>query len=641
MVRINNAYDLNHWLLVLFFLAQLCIFVSSSDASEIQTLLKFKSFLSNDTALDNWNNSTNPCNGTTNIWSGLYCEKNGKVYGLKLQNMGLMGIIDIDTLLGLSALRSISIMNNNFEGPLPSLNKLGALIGVYLSNNQFTGEMQDNAFEGMSSLKKIYLDGNEFSGKIPKSLAALSKLSELGLQGNQFSGKIPNFAQSPNGWKYFNISNNRFEGRIPASLSNLEASAFTGNLGLCGKPLAPCKSSKKKILLIIAIVVVSIAAILCTMVAILFIRRRSAKSKQEARAQKKLKAQHHTAAMEVQLTADEDNYKKAEKGGELYFVRKDRGFELEELLRAPAEVLGSGSFGSSYKAGLLSGSMVVKRFRQINQVGKEDFYDHMRRLGRLSHPNLLPLVAFYYRKEEKLLVHDFVANGSLASHLHVKREPGQPGLDWPTRLMIIKGVSRGLGYLYKEFPGLTVPHGHLKSSNVLLDHNFNPLIAEYALIPVINRDHAQKFMVAYKSPEFSHTEQTSKKTDVWSLGILIFEMLTGKFPANYLQQGKRANADLAAWVNSVVREEWTGEVFDKNMKGTKNGEGEMLKLLKIGMCCCESSVEGRWDWREVVDKIEELKERDSEEEYSSYASDGDMGSSRAMTDDDFSFSVNA
>jgi hypothetical protein len=127
--------------------------------------------------------------------------------------------------------------------------------------------------------------------------------------------------------------------------------------------------------------------------------------------------------LEVQLPdPEEDNeYKREEKGGELYFVRKDRErFEVQELLRAPAEVLGSGSFGSSYKAGLLSGSMVVKRFRDMNKVGKDDFYDHMTRLGRLSHPNLLPLVAFYYMKEEKLLVHDFVLNGSLASHLHGK-----------------------------------------------------------------------------------------------------------------------------------------------------------------------------------------------------------------------------
>lgn len=119
------------------------------------------------------------------------------------------------------------------------------------------------------------------------------------------------------------------------------------------------------------------------------------------------------------LPVEDDEYKKAEKGGELHFVRKDRErFEVQELLRAPAEVLGSGSFGSSYKAGLMSGSMVVKRFRDMNRVGRDDFYDHMSRIGRLSHPNLLPLVAFYYMKEEKLLVHDFALNGSLASHLH-------------------------------------------------------------------------------------------------------------------------------------------------------------------------------------------------------------------------------
>lgn len=220
-----------------------------------------------------------------------------------------------------------------------------------------------------------------------------------------------------------------------------------------------------------------------------------------------------------------------------------------------------------------------------------------------------------------------------------RRAPGQPGLDWPTRLKIIKGVARGLAWLHKEFPSLTVPHGHLKSSNVLLDRTFNPILSDYALVSMINKDHAQQYMAAYKSPEFTQSDRTSKKTDVWCLGILILELLTGKFPANYLKHGKGANSDLATWVNSVVREEWTGEVFDNDMKGTKDSDEELLKLLKIGMCCCEWNVERRWELREAVEKIEELKERDVNEDdyYSSNASEGDLYSSKAMTEDDFSF----
>ncbi|KAJ6697618.1 LEUCINE-RICH REPEAT RECEPTOR-LIKE PROTEIN KINASE PXC1 [Salix purpurea] len=155
-------------------------------------------------------------------------------------------------------------------------------------------------------------------------------------------------------------------------------------------------------------------------------------------------------------------------------------------LEASAEVLGSDTFGSSYKT--------------------------------------LPLVAYYHRNEEKLLVSDLIENGSLASSLHAKRAPGKPWLDWPTRLKIVKGVAKGLVYLYKEFPALALPH-------------------------------------AYKSPEFTHSDRTTRKTGVWSLGVLILEILTGKFPENYLMHGKGGGADLATWVNSVVREDWTGEVL--------------------------------------------------------------------------------
>lgn len=106
----------------------------------------------------------------------------------------------------------------------------------------------------------------------------------------------------------------------------------------------------------------------------------------------------------------------------LSFLREEtHHFDLTDLLKASAEILGSGCFGSSYKAALTTGTvMVVKRFRQMNNVGKEEFQEHMRRLGRLTHPNLLPLVAYYYRKEEKLIVTEFVSKGSLAVHLHSK-----------------------------------------------------------------------------------------------------------------------------------------------------------------------------------------------------------------------------
>nr|XP_034923536.1 probable LRR receptor-like serine/threonine-protein kinase At4g31250 [Populus alba] len=412
-----------------------------------------------------------------------------------------------------------------------------------------------------------------------------------------------------------------------------------GNKGLCGKPLPACKSSKKKTMMIIAVAVVAVVA-LSAIVAFSCICCRTAKTPKFYYSKKKI-AMNGVGKREIQ-SSDQFGDGKTVDNGQFHFVRCDRGrFDLQDLLKASAEVVGSGTLGSSCKTVLSDGpSMVVKRFRHMSTVGNEEFHEHMRKLGTLSHPNLLPLVAYYYRKEEKLLVSDLIENGSLASRLHAKRAPGKPWLDWPTRLKIVKGVARGLVYLYKEFPTLALPHGHLKSSNVLLDDQFEPLLTDYALVPLVNRDHAQQVMVAYKSPEFTHSDRTTRKTDVWSLGILILEILTGKFPENYLMQGRGGDADLATWVNSVVREEWTGEVFDMDIMRTKNCEKEMQKLLKTGMCCCEWNMENRWDLKEAVAKIEELKERDNDNDDFSNSYASEVYSSRAMTDDDLSFSVN-
>ncbi|CAI9284900.1 unnamed protein product [Lactuca saligna] len=630
-----------YWLPLLTILLSLTWSPVKSDEQDPARLIKFRDSLTNVGELSNWSETVSPCNGIKENWNGVICDKDGNVFGLQLENMGLGGTIDMDTLAEVTSIRTLSFINNSFEGSIPNLRKIGALHGVFLSYNKFSGEIRADAFSGMSALRKVEMGNNGFTGKIPISLTQLPILVDLQLQNNAFEGEIPDFEQKD---LIVNFANNKLDGSIPNGLSNQDPKSFAGN-DVCGKPLSPCKVKKKlNKRKIIIIGIASLLAVLAIITILLLVLRRG-KPKNKYTNQQLTKPDkkntYKANGTEIQMHNKQETYKRTDNGGKLHFVRTDREkFELEDLLRASADVLGSGSFGSSYKAMLSGGvEVVVKRFKEMSNAGKEDFYAHMRLLGSLSHPNLLPLVAFYYKKDEKLLITDFAVNGSLASHLHVKRRPDEPGLNWATRLKIIKGVARGLDYLYHELPRLSLPHGHLKSSNVLLDDTFNPLLADYALIPVINKEHAQQLMVAYKSPEFTQHERTTKKTDVWCLGILILEMLTGKFPGNYMDQGKGGKPDLGTWVNSVVREEWTGEVFDKDMKETKNGEGEMLKLLKIGMCCCEWDITRRWDIKEAIEKIEELKEREEDEEYSSYASEGDAYSSRAMDEDNFSFSV--
>lgn len=204
----------------LLFLLNLNVSFSESDA---EILLKFKSSLENTAALANWVGPNPPCSG----WKGVLCDK-GHVWGLKLENMGLHGVIDVETLAKLPDLRSVSFMNNDFEGSLPNLARQGALKTIYLSNNKFSGEIPENAFHGMLSLKKLHLDNNKFSGEIPATLARLPKLMELTLQDNEFEGAIPNFQQKS--LKTFNASNNRLAGQIPQSLTHFDASLFSGEL---------------------------------------------------------------------------------------------------------------------------------------------------------------------------------------------------------------------------------------------------------------------------------------------------------------------------------------------------------------------------------------------------------------------------
>ncbi|KAK6131746.1 hypothetical protein DH2020_034543 [Rehmannia glutinosa] len=605
--------------LTLAVLLQYYVAIPSLAESEAEILLKFKESLENTGALSDWTNAKPPCNGDQENWVGIFCE-NGTVWGIQLQNMGLEGIIDIDALSKLVYLRTISFMGNNFDGPLPNLTRLSALKSIYLSNNKFSGDIPANVFSGMLSLKKLHLANNKFTGQIPEALAAWPRLKELMLENNDFVGEIPKFPQDR--IKSINVSHNELVGEIPVSLSKFSASAFEGNKYLCGAPLRSCDAPEQpSVGTIIIVAIVVTAAIAALVVVVIILRRRKQIPDQPSAAGAAGDAADLNRIEQGQQSGSgssspekSGHSKKSDPNVKITFLNEERDkFDMSDLLKASAEILGSGVFGSTYKAALNDGElMVVKRFRYMNNVNKEEFHEHMRRLGRLSHPNVLPVVGFYYRKEEKLLVTDYVEKVSLAVQLHGNRSKSRPCPDWPTRLRIVKGVARGLLYLYNELPSLTAPHGHLKSSNVLLDGSYTPLLTDYGLVPVVNPEYAQEHMISYKSPEYKHSGRITKKTDVWSLGVLILEILTGKFPSNFLQQGNGGDtADIASWVESAVRGgDSSVEIFDADMVRSERSEGEMMKLLKLGLNCCETDVELRPDMKEAVEKIEDVQEEE-------------------------------
>ncbi|KAK9275619.1 hypothetical protein L1049_022886 [Liquidambar formosana] len=163
-----------------------------------------------------------------------------------------------------------------------------------------------------------------------------------------------------------------------------------------------------------------------------------------------------------------------------------------------------------------------------------------------------------------------------------------------------------MGFLHSEFASSDLPHGNLKSSNVLLGTNYEPLIADYAFYPLINTTQASQALFAFKSPEYIQYQQVSVKSDVYCLGIIILEILTGKFPSQYLNNGK-GGIDVVQWVQSAISEMTEAEVIDPEIASSTNSLDQMVQLLRIGAACTESNPETRLDMKGAIWRIERIQ----------------------------------
>ncbi|KAL2338801.1 hypothetical protein Fmac_013247 [Flemingia macrophylla] len=603
-----------------FLLLLLLLLPFSLSLPENEALLALKTSLSNPQSLSSWVPNQNPCAAK---WVGVICFNN-IITSLHLVNLGLSGPIDVDSLLSIPSLRSLSFVNNNFSGPIPPLNKLGALKALYLAGNQFSGPIPQDFFSHLASLKKVWLSHNKFSGPIPNSLTGLRFLTELHLENNDFSGPIPDFKQDI---KSLDMSNNKLQGQIPPSMSRFDAKAFSNNQALCGKPLPkeceapPASGSSQGSALGMKVVILVVLAVLVAVVFMLVKSKRqreddfsvmSRENNSEEVVQVHVPSSDHGSNRGGSEGSRKESSKKGSSRsgtGDLVMVNDEKGvFGLPDLMKAAAEVLGNGGLGSAYKAAMANGlSVVVKRMREMNKVSRDIFDAEMRRFGRLRNPNILTPLAYHYRREEKLFVTEYMPKGSLLYVLHGDRGSSHADLNWPIRLNIVKGIAQGLGFIYTEFSTEELPHGNLKSSNVLLGDNYEPLLSDFAFHPLINPNYAVQTMFAYKTPDYVTYQRVSQKTDVYCLGIIILEIITGKFPSQYHSNGK-GGTDVVQWVFTAISERREVECIDPELTSNHaNSVNQMLQLLQVGAACTESNPDQRLSMKEAIRRIEEVQ----------------------------------
>ncbi|XP_009360057.1 probable inactive receptor kinase At1g48480 [Pyrus x bretschneideri] len=620
------------WLCLFLFSLLLLLPIAKPDlASDRAALLALRSAVGGRTLL--WNvNQTSPCS-----WAGVNCEDN-RVTGIRLPGVALSGVIPSGIFGNLTSLRTLSLRLNALRGPLPSdLSACVTLRNLYLQGNLFSGEIPEFLYS-LHDLVRLNLASNNFSGEISLGFNNLTRLRTLYLESNKLSGAIPEL-KLPN-LDQFNVSNNLLNGSVPKQLQSYSSSSFLGN-SLCGLPLDACpgdgggdinmndnhKGRKLSGGAIAGIVIGSVLSFFVIVMLLIFFCRKK-KSKKTSSVDiatvkhpeveipgRKLPAEAENvgygngssvaAAAAAAMVGNGKSEANSAVGAKklVFFGNGARVFDLEDLLRASAEVLGKGTFGTAYKAVLEAGTVVaVKRLRDVT-ISESEFKEKIEAVGVKDHENLVPLRAYYFSRDEKLLVYDYMPMGSLSALLHGNKGAGRTPLNWEIRSRIALGAARGIEYLHSQ--GQTVSHGNIKSSNILLTKSYEARVSDFGLAHLVGPSSTPNRVSGYRAPEVTDPRKVSQKADVYSFGVLLLELLTGKPPTQALLNEE--GVDLPRWVQSIVKEEWTSEVFDVELLRYQNVEEEMVQLLQLAIDCSAQYPDKRPSISEVTRRIEELR----------------------------------
>ncbi|KAG6666556.1 hypothetical protein I3843_01G035700 [Carya illinoinensis] len=497
---------------------------------------------------------------------------------------------------GLKNLLFLDLSLNSLGGHLPlNMTKLETLKGLNFSRNQITGEIPSiiGAFESLS-----YLDfsNNSFQGGIPQSFGNLKGLDILNLSYNNLSGAIPKSLEALPYLKYLNLSFNQLVGEIPfgGHFVNFTAESFLGNTALCGNPIfgvPPCrtiptyKQSKMKGILLKCILPVIASIIIFVM--LVYLLRRHRKSNMEI----------PTSVLDALPTLEH------------------RMISYQELCQGTnnfceSNLLGVGGFGSVYKGILSDRTIVAVKVLSLQFSGAFKSFDvECKVLRTIRHRNLVKVITTCTNLEFRALVLEYMSNGNLEKWLYSHNYC----LDLLQRINIMVDVASALDYLHHG-QSKSILHCDLKPTNILLDEGMVAHVGDLGIAKILveNKDatHTKTLgTIGYIAPEYGFEGKVSIKTDVYSYGITLLEMITRKKPIDDIFVG---GFTLRQLVNASIPDRMM-EVVDEGLLRIEDGrdtialQSILSSIMDLGLRCSEELPDTRMDIKDVLVKLNKIK----------------------------------
>ncbi|XP_057765342.1 receptor-like protein kinase BRI1-like 3 [Salvia miltiorrhiza] len=497
----------------------------------------------------------------------------------------------------------------------------GSMIYLDLSYNQLSGSIPAS-LGSMTYLQVLNLGHNGLSGEIPSSVGGLKSAGVLDLSHNKLQGFIPGSLGGLTFLSDLDVSNNNLSGLIPSGgqLTTFPASRYENNSGLCGVPLAPCGSGEgrrawhsssrgKRQSMAVGMVIGIMASVTCIMLLVYALYRAKRSQRMEEKRDKYMESLPTSGSSSWKLSSVAEPLsinvatfeKPLKKLTFAHLLEATNGFSAESLI-------GSGGFGDVYKAQLRDGSVVaIKKLIHVTGQGDREFMAEMETIGKIKHRNVVPLLGYCRVGEERLLVYEYMKWGSLEAAVHDREKMR---LDWAARKKIAVGSARGLAFLHHScIPHII--HRDMKSSNVLLDHNLEARVSDFGMARLVNAldTHLSVSTLAgtpgYVPPEYYQSFRCTTKGDVYSYGVVLLELLSGKRPIDTAEFGDDNN--LVGWAKQLHKERRSDQILDPQLLTTLSGDAELYHYLNIAFHCLDDKPYRRPTMIQVMAKFKELQ----------------------------------